>query len=120
MGQFKTIADSFLSGCDNEMQEEVVRRLGLLVDKGVECKMPVSEPIGDGLFSLHARSGRIRARLLYYFGENKQIIFVHAFYKATRKISREDIDIAKRNRNLIKEGKEKLHGIDFPIQTKSN
>ncbi len=116
--QYKKIADSFLDHCDEGMRDVLVRRLTTLAEKGVQCKMPVSEPIGDGLFSVHGRSGKERGRLIFYFGERRQIIFVHAFWKTTQKIDRHDIDIAKRNRRLIEERREIYHGFDFTDQTK--
>jgi phage-related protein len=116
--QYKNIAESFLAHCDEGMYDVLVRRLTTLSEIGVQCKMPISEPIGDGLFSLHGRSGRERGRLIYYFGENRRIIFVHAFWKTTRKIDRHDIETAKRNRHLIEEGREKRYGFDLATQTK--
>ncbi len=84
----------------------LLRRLAKLLEIGVECKMPISEPIGNGLFALHGRSKRKRARLIYYFGENRQIIFVHAFFKTTKAIKRQDINTSKRIRDSIEEGRE--------------
>jgi len=111
--QYRSIVDSFLAQCDIEMQEIFIRRLALLLEKGIECKMPISEPLGDGLFALRSRSKNKRARLIYYFGENKQIIFVHGFEKSTPKIRQHDIRIAKRNRNIVEEGKERPYDFNF-------
>ena len=111
--QYKNIADLFLAHCDEGMRDVLVRRLASLSEHGVQCKMPISEPLGDGLFALHGRSGRERGRLIYYFAENRQIVFVHAFWKTTQQIDRQDIETAKRNRRIIKEGKESYHGFDF-------
>jgi len=111
--QYRNTVESFLALCDIQMYEMFIRRLGLLLEKGVECKMPISESLGDGLFALRARSKNVRARLIYYFGGNKQIIFVHAIYKDTPKIGQHNITIAKRNRNIIKEGTERLYGYNF-------
>jgi phage-related protein len=116
--QYKEIADSFLAHCDEGMRDVLVRRLTTLAEKGVQCKMPVSEPLGDGLFSLRGRSGRERGRLVYYFGTNRQIIFIHAFWKTTQRIDNRDMEVAKRNKRLIEEGREGSHGFDFTDQTK--
>ena len=100
------------------MHEGLLIRLGTLLEKGNLCKMPVSEFIEDGLFALRAKSKTLQARLIYYFGKNRQIIFVHTFYKKTQKIDRQDIEIAKRNRHLIEEGREKRYGFDLTTQIK--
>jgi phage-related protein len=117
--QYKNIIDSFLSGCaqcDVEMHDELLSRLGSLWEKGNECKMPISESLGMGLFALRAKEKKRQARLIYFFGENKQIIFVHAFYKKTQKISQHNIEMSKRNRDLIEAGKEKLYGVNLATQ----
>ncbi len=104
--QYRDVVNSFLDECDQGMQNILLRRLAKLLEIGAECRMPISESIGEGLFVLHGRSGRKWARLIYYFGENRRIIFVHAFFKKTNKIKRQDINISKRIRDSIKEGKE--------------
>lgn len=111
--QYRNVVDSFLIQCDTEMQEMFIRRLGILLEKGIECKMPISEPLGDGLFALRARSKNVRARLIYYFGEKRQIIFVHAIYKDTPRIGQHNIAIAKRNRDIVKGKKGKLDDFHF-------
>jgi phage-related protein len=111
--QYRNIAESFLTECaqsDTGMHEEILIRLGALLERGNGCKRPISEFVEDGLFALRGKSKTRQARLMYYFGENRQIIFVHAFYKTTRKISRQDIEMAKRNRHLIEEGRERRYG----------
>ena len=119
--QYRNIAESLLTECaqlDMGMHEELLIRLGILLEKGNECKRPVSEFVEDGLFALRAKSKTRQARLMYYFGGNRQIIFVHAFYKTTRKISRQDIEIAKRNRHFIEEGRERRYGFNLTTQIK--
>ena len=119
--QYRDIVQSLLSDCaqfDEGMHDELLIRLGLLWEKGNECKMPVSEPLGNGLFALRAKSKTRQMRLIYYFGENREIIFVHAFYKTTRKIPRHDIEIAKRNRYLVEQGMERQYGFDLTAQIK--
>jgi phage-related protein len=110
--QYSDIVDSIFAQCDEPMQEVLLRRLDLLSEKGNQCKRPISAPLEDGIFELRAKASRKHVRLLYYFGPNNRIIFVHAFFKDQSAVSRADIDIAKRNRKNIQEGGE-THGIDL-------
>jgi len=107
--QFKSAVNSFLDTCSEEMQEILMRRLGLLSEKGTECKRPVSAPLGDGLFELRGKANRKEARLIYYYSPNRTITFVHAGYKSGSKISPQDMAKAKKNRKLIEERHEKAH-----------
>lgn len=78
------------------------------------CERPVSAPLGDGLFELRGKANKKQARLIYYFGTNRrEIIFTHACYKASKTISPRDMEIAKRNRKSIEEGREKPHGLNY-------
>lgn len=67
--QYKKIVDLFLEECNQEMQEVLMRRIDLLSEKGIECKRPISTPIGNGLFELRGRSGNKQARLIYYLAQ---------------------------------------------------
>jgi len=111
--QFNNIVTTFLENCDSDMEEALVERLDLLSDKGNMCRMPVSKPLGDGLFSLRAKENRRQVRLIYYFKPNKVIIFVYAFYKTTRSILPRDIEKAKKNKKFIEEEEGKVNEINF-------
>jgi phage-related protein len=98
--QYKNIIESFVGECAQGMQEMFERRLDLLRQKGTECRRPITDSIGDGLFELRARSGKTQGRLIFYFAPNRKIIFIHAFYKPGRKIDPAEKSIAQRKRTL--------------------
>jgi phage-related protein len=79
------------------MREMFERRIVLLREKGNECRRPVTESIGDGLFELRARGGKTQGRLIFCFEPNQSIIFVHAFYKPGKKIDPKEKEIAMKN-----------------------
>lgn len=111
--QFKTIVDSFLAGCCQAMQEKFEQRLDLLSQRGNECRRPVTEYLGDGLFELRARAGKEQARLIFYYAMNRRIIFIHAFYKPGNKIDPKELIIANKNRKKIQDGTEEEHALNF-------
>jgi hypothetical protein len=111
--QFNDIVDSFLDGCSSEMKDNLEVRLDLLSEKGNTCTMPASEPLKDGLFALRCKDANKQARLIYYFTPNREIIFVHAFYKDRREIRLHNIETAKRNRKIIQDRKEKIYGLNI-------
>jgi phage-related protein len=73
------------------------RRLDFLQEHGNLSGRPVSAALGDGIFELRAN----QARMLFYFGTKHDIIFVHCLIKKTRRVPREDIELAKKNRAKI-------------------
>lgn len=95
------------------MYEALIRRLATLLEHGNKCRRPVSSPLKDGLFELRAKADKKQARLIYYFKPGRIIIFVYASYKTTNKVSRHDIEIAKRNKKFTEEGKEKAYGLNL-------
>jgi len=104
--QFRYIYNSFYASCDRAMQNIIDRRVDLLRQKGNECRRPVTAPLGDGLFELRARAANTQARLIFFYGENQTIIFIHALFKQRGKIDQADLMLAKRNMKKIMGGGE--------------
>jgi phage-related protein len=111
--QFDTIVDSFLSSCNLKLRAKVIERLDLLADKGNSLRRPFTDKLRDGIFELRTGQGRLEPRLLFFFEPLKRIIFVHAFYKKTRWIPEEDIELAIERKKIIKSGKATSNAIDY-------
>jgi phage-related protein len=95
--QYGASWSSIYNACDQDTQDTIDRRFGALLEQGSMAREPISKPLQDGIFELRAKN----ARFLFYFGASKTIIFVHAILKRTRKVSPEDIKLAKRRRAEI-------------------
>jgi phage-related protein len=100
--QFGSVWDVVYDSCDRDTREVLDRRLDILLEHGNNCGRPITAHLDDGIFELRAKS----ARMLFYFGTNRDIIFAHCIIKKTKKVPREDIETAKKNRAKIK-----LHGL---------
>ncbi len=99
--QYGSVWQDVYDDCDKGTQELLDRRLDALLDKGNLCGRPISAPLGDGIFELRAN----QARMLYYFGETRQIIFVNCILKKGRVVPPEAIKLAKKRRIEIQIGK---------------
>ena|SRR5438552_3510862 len=97
VSQYGDIWDATYAHCDQHTQEILDRRLDTLCEYGNRAERPVSAPLGDGIFELRANS----ARMLFYFGKKRDIIFVNCFIKKVRRVPREEIKLAKKRRNDI-------------------
>lgn len=77
--------------CDSKIQVALVQKLDQLRRVGNLAKRPLSAPLGGGIFELRYKN----ARALYYFREDRTIVFVHGIIKKGRKVPQEDIDLAR-------------------------
>lgn len=70
--------------------ESLAKEMKLLKLCGHKLKMPHSKPVGDKVFEIRER--RFGLRIYYIFGQNKNIIMIHAGNKDSQK---KDIKKAK-------------------------
>ena len=81
--------------CDEAMRDAIKPRLTSLLMKGNEARYPVTEPLGDGLFEVRARCGRVRIRLLFGFLPGGRVVFVWGGTKDQRRLRPETIGRAR-------------------------
>jgi len=83
---------AFLHSLDEEEASDIYRLIEMLSDRGHTLSMPVSKPIGKGLFELRIH-GRPAFRLLYGFYDRQAIVVV-AMKKQKPSIDPRDIRLA--------------------------
>lgn len=105
--QYRQVWDSLYVQCDEDTQTMLDYRLDLLKEKGNQSRRPISALLDDGIFELRAKS----ARMLFYFGKERKIIFVHCFFKSTNVVPRSDIQTAQNRRAEIKRMGIKLNAL---------
>jgi hypothetical protein len=99
--QFNRVVSEFCDQAEPDVWDAMVGRMALLMEYGARTSMPVSEPLGDGLFALRARVGTKQPRLLYYFERDRRIVFVHAVdLKKRPKLDPDDVKAARRNKKI--------------------
>jgi phage-related protein len=96
--QYESVWDDVYSRCDTATRITIDHRLDSLCEKGNLSREPVSKLLDDGIFELRGKD----ARFLFYFGESRTIIFVHALIKKRADVPRKDINLAKSRRDDIK------------------
>src|ERR1700679_3282653 len=101
--QWGKIWDATYASCDKDTQDLLDVRLDILKERGNLSGRPVTAPLEAGIFELRAKD----ARLLFYFGEERDIIFVHGIIKKTRSVPPADIKLAKKRREEILKGAKK-------------
>lgn len=86
--------ERFIKDLGDELSMRVERVIDLLEGKGHLLDMPDSKSLGKGLFELRTH-GKNQIRLLYIYKNDKAYI-VHGFIKKAWKISKKDIDYARK------------------------
>ena len=99
--QYDCIWDTFYGSCDSDTQEKIDQRLAFLLQRGNQSGEPVTKHLDDGIFELRAKN----ARLLFYFGGSRTVVFVHALTKKRSNVPRADINLAKQRRAEIGAGR---------------
>lgn len=111
--QFSETVSEFVGQCDNEMREALEQRLDHLREHGNRARMPVSKPLGDGIFELRGKTTRHQARLLYFFLPNRRIVFARAFFKKSRAVPPSEIKKAQQIKKLVTSTPGGVYGISF-------
>ena len=90
----------FLDSLDLKMRAKVLRSIELLENNGNGLGMPYSEHLSDGIFELRTILGKNITRVLYFFVVGQKIILTNGFVKKTQKTPPQEIETAKKYREL--------------------
>jgi hypothetical protein len=75
----------------------------------------VSENLGyEKLLSLKARTKKLRARMLYYFTEKRQAVFVDVLIKKKAALTPKDLKTAVKRKKAIEREQEKSSVVALP------
>jgi len=77
------------------------RLTDLLVEFGLELRMPHSRAMGEGLFELRPRGREGIARVFYCTKVGKRIVILHSFIKKTNETPKRELEIARRRQREV-------------------
>jgi phage-related protein len=85
------------------------KRIGLdiqTVEFGWPIGMPTCRSLKDGLYEVRTNltGGRI-GRVLFYIGEQGEMVLLHGFIKKSQKTPDEEMELARRNKRLHEAGR---------------
>jgi hypothetical protein len=103
--QYDGIVDGIMDRVDESTRFALEHRLGSLIDQGNKCRDPISKSLGNGIFECRAK----QVRLLFYFGESGQIVFVNGIIKKQWKVPQDAIKLAVKRRTAIIGKREVIH-----------
>lgn len=83
----------FINELDFVTKTNVAKAISLLESFGNKISMPVSKPLGQGLFELRIKEIK-NIRIIYCFYKNEAWI-LHIFDKKTNKIEKRELELAK-------------------------
>lgn len=76
----------FLNEMSSKARAKFAQIAILLEEKGPEVQMPYSRHLEDGIFEVRVIVGKDSSRVLYFFLEEKRIVFTNGFKKKHRKL----------------------------------
>ena len=105
--QYRDVFNSLYQESDENTQIAIAYRLDLLSQKGNQSRPPHTKELRNGIFELRVK-GR---RFLFYFGPEKEIVFVYSFKKGEK--LHKALHKAEENRKVIQDQKEGTHEISI-------
>lgn len=78
------------------------RLAGLLIEFGLDVRMPHSRAMGNGLFELRPRGKEGIARIFYCILIDQRIVILHGFIKKTQKTPCKDLNLAIQRMKEVK------------------
>ena len=95
--------EQFIISLENKMQAKVFMLLNLLEEFGNQLSEPHSKYLEEGIYELRIKQSSSTTRVLYFFFTGKRIILTNGFVKKTQKTPRNEIELAKRRKQLFYE-----------------
>ena len=89
----------FVKKLDDVLIERILSSVDLLAKYGALLEMPLSKPLGKGLFELRI-AGNNHIRIFYCFHKNT-IYLLHAIVKKQQAIPKKDIDFARKMMSTV-------------------
>ncbi len=83
---------------------DYARLIELLIEFGLNVKMPHSKAMGKGLFELRPKGREGIGRAFYCFLVGRQIIILHAFIKKTPTTPETELKIARKRIKEVQNG----------------
>lgn len=81
---------------------DYARLLELLMEHGVNLRLPHSRAFGDGLFELRPRGRSGIARAFYCFMVGQRIVVLHAFIKKSQQTPDRELKLARKRLKELK------------------
>ena len=83
---------------------DYARMVELLIEFGLNLRMPHSRAMGGGLFELRPRGREGMGRVFYCFVFGQRVVILYAFIKKTRDTPEKELRIARQRMKEVQNG----------------
>lgn len=83
---------------------DCARLVELLIEHGVDLRVPHSRAFGGGLFELRRRGRSGIGRVLYCFMVGQRIVIPHAFIKKSQQTPNQELKLARKRLKELQNG----------------
>lgn len=89
----------------DDLYADFMRLSGLLIDHGMDLRMPNSRAMGGGLFELRCRGKDGIGRVFYCMLTGRNLVILHSFLKKTQETPDDEMRIARKRQKEVQHGK---------------
>lgn len=89
------------------MRAAYARITELLIEFGMDLRLPHSRAMGEGLFELRPKGKEGAVRIFYCVLLGRRIVILHGFVKKTQETPRKELETAMRRMREVKYGQAK-------------
>ena len=83
---------------------DYARLVELLIEHGMDLRLPHSRAFGGGLFELRPRGRSAIARAFYCFMIGQRIVILHAFIKKSQRTPEQELKLARKRLKEFQNG----------------
>ena len=98
---YLTKVAEFVKSLNSDLKDKVITLVDVLEERNGVLGMPDSRSLGKGLFELRLL-GAINVRIFYCLHKNTAYL-LHAIIKKSQKISKKDIDYARKMKKAVEQ-----------------
>ena len=91
----------WLDSLSEKAQLKCHARIQLLAREGHHLRRPAADYLGDGIYELRAKVGRVQYRMLYFFHGHFSIVISHGFTKHGAAVPPTEIERALRRKQAF-------------------
>ena len=99
--------EEWLDKQSKPIHAKLQRSMNLLESKTVGQSLDFVSPLGKGLFQIAIETEKKWPRIIFFYYEQNQIVYLHGFIKKTNKTPRREIEIAEQRKKDFYKQKEK-------------
>lgn len=107
--QYRNCFSSLYDESGEDIQVTIDHRIDFLIERGNRSGPPHTKHLRNQIYELRAKD----RRFLFYFGPDREIVFVHSLIKKRDEVGEKAIRLSEERRQAILEGREGTNDVEL-------